>query len=31
MRPSGLANTRFEQLPQVIADGMIGTRRRWIL
>jgi len=29
-RPSGLAITFFEQLPQVIADAMIGHRKRVI-
>src|SRR5205809_314446 len=31
MRPSGLAKTCFEQLPQLVADAMIGTRKRLII
>ena len=31
IRPSGLAKTCFEQLPQLVADAMIGTRKRLII
>src|SRR5438094_8202686 len=31
IRPSGLAKTCFEQLPQLLADAMIGTRKRLII